>query len=62
MDWNIAGRFVHGVFDFVRRFFIDNPGVPRWWPGFCFAFDALLGVYLAVRLMRHPGRVSFEGR
>jgi hypothetical protein len=24
----------HGVFDFVRHFFIDNPGVPQWWPGF----------------------------
>jgi hypothetical protein len=21
-------------------FFIDNPGVPHWWPGFCLAFDA----------------------
>jgi hypothetical protein len=22
----------HGVFDFVHHFFIDNPGVPPWWP------------------------------
>jgi len=51
----------HGIFDFVHRFFIDNPGVPHWWSGFCLAFDALLGVFLAVRLIRHPERVSFGG-
>jgi|SRR5579864_93367 len=44
----------HGLFDFVHHFFIDNPGVPHWWPGFCLAFDALLGVFLAVRLIRSP--------
>jgi hypothetical protein len=33
----------HGLFDFVHHFVIDNPGVPQWWPGFCLAFDALLG-------------------
>ena len=61
--WLIVAALIgHGVFDIVHRFFIDNPGVPHWWPGFCLAFDALLGVFLAVRLMRHPERVSFEGR
>ena len=44
----------HGIFDFVHHFFIDNPGVPHWWPGFCLAFDALLGLFLALRLIRHP--------
>jgi hypothetical protein len=44
----------HGMFDFVHHFFIDNPGVPHWWPGFCLAFDALLGLFLALRLIRHP--------
>ena len=58
----VAALIGHGVFDFVHRFFIDNPGVPHWWPGFCLAFDVLLGVFLAVRLIRHPERVSFEGR
>jgi hypothetical protein len=43
----------HGMFDFVHHFFIANPGVPHWWPGFCLAFDALLGVFLALRLIRH---------
>jgi hypothetical protein len=47
----VAGLVGHGVFDFIHRFFIDNPGVPHWWPGFCLAFDALFGVFLAVRLM-----------
>jgi hypothetical protein len=61
--WLVVAALVgHGVFDFVHRFFIDNPGVPHWWPGFCLAFDALLGVFLAVRLIRHPERVSFAGR
>jgi len=58
----VAALIGHGVFDFVHHFFIDNPGVPHWWPGFCLAFDALLGGFLAVRLMRHPERVSVEGR
>ena len=54
--WIVAGALVgHGMFDFVHHFFIDNPGVPRWWPGFCLAFDALFGVFLAVYLIRHPG-------
>jgi hypothetical protein len=53
----VAALAGHGVFDFVHRFFIDNPGVPHWWPGFCLAFDALLGGLLAVRLIKHPERV-----
>jgi hypothetical protein len=32
----VAALIGHGVFDFIHHFFIDNPGVPRWWPGFCF--------------------------
>jgi hypothetical protein len=52
----------HGIFDFLHRFVIDNPGVPHWWPGFCLAFDVLLGAFLTVRLIRHPERVSFEER
>ena len=58
----VAALIGHGVFDFFHRFSIDNPAVPLWWPGFCLAFDALLGVFLAVRLMKHPERISFEGR
>src|ERR1700731_4504314 len=25
----------HGAFDIVHDLLIENPGVPRWWPGFC---------------------------
>ncbi len=58
----VAALVAHGFFDFAHRFFIDNPGVPHWWPGFCLAFDAFLGVFLTVHLIRHPERVSFERR
>jgi hypothetical protein len=50
----VAALIGHGVFDFVRHFFIDNPGVPQWWPGFCLASDVVFGAWLAVRLMRQP--------
>ena len=53
--WFVPAALIgHGVFDFVHRFFIDNPGVPHWWPGFCLAFDAVLGVFLAVHLIKRP--------
>ena len=53
--WFIVADLVgHGVFDFLHHQFIDNPGVPHWWPGFCLAFDAVLGVLLAGHLIRHP--------
>jgi hypothetical protein len=51
--WVVVAALVgHGVFDFVHQRFIENPGVPRWWPGFCFAFDAMAGGFLAVLLVR----------
>jgi hypothetical protein len=56
----VAALIGHGVFDFIHHFFIDNPGVPHCWPGFCLAFDALLGASLAVRLIRHPERDSLS--
>jgi hypothetical protein len=53
--WLVVAALVgHGIFDFVHHLFIDNPGVPHWWPGFCLAFDALLGAFLALHLIRHP--------
>jgi hypothetical protein len=58
----IAALIGHGAFDFVHHFFIDNPGVPQWWPGFCLASDVVFGAFLTVRLIRHPERVSFEER
>ena len=46
----IAG---HGVFDMVHHLFIDNPGMPHWWPGFCATFDVIFGGVMAVSLLRH---------
>ena len=59
--WFVVAALVgHGVFDFVHRFFIDNPGVPHWWSGFCSSFDVVLGVFLAVRLIKQ-GLPSVRG-
>jgi hypothetical protein len=48
----IAALMGHGVFDFDHHFLIYNPGVPRWWPGFCLASDVVFGAWLTVRMMR----------
>ena len=51
--WLVVAALVgHGVFDFVHHLFIENPGVPHWWPGFCLVFDVIVGGFLAVLLMR----------
>jgi hypothetical protein len=51
--WLVAVALIgHGIFDFVRRGLIENPGVPRWWPGFCMAFDVVFGCWLVVRLLQ----------
>jgi len=54
--WLVAAALAgHGVFDFVHRLFIENPGVPAWWPGFCLSFDVVAGGFLAVLLTRRSG-------
>lgn len=40
------GIAAHGVFDYVHQFFIEDRGVPIWWPGFCAVIDILIGVYV----------------
>jgi hypothetical protein len=50
----VAGLIGHGSMDFVHHLFVQNAGVPQWWPGFCGAIDVILGGWLAVRLMRDP--------
>ncbi len=37
----------HGVFDLFHDLVVENPGVPRWWPAFCLAFDVGAAVLLA---------------
>lgn len=49
--WIVAGGLVaHGVLDSFHGALVSNPGVPRWWPGFCLSYDVVAGAYLAVRL------------
>lgn len=48
----VAGLAGHGLFDFVHRHVISNPGVPPWWPSFCLAFDVTAALWLAWLLMR----------
>jgi hypothetical protein len=50
IDFGEAGIAGHGVFDFVHHSFVENPGVPVWWPGFCATVDLILGGWLAIRL------------
>ena len=50
--WLVVTAFIgHGVFDSVRHFFIDNPGVPQWWAGFCLASDVVFGAWLTVLII-----------
>ena len=46
----IVGLAAHGLFDMIHDTLIDNAGVPRWWPGFCLAFDVIVAVYAAARV------------
>ena len=48
----VAALCGHGVFDFFHHMFIQNPGVPLWWPGFCLSFDVFTGIILATLLVR----------
>ena len=47
----VAALAVHGVFDLVHGTVISNPGVPRWWPAFCLAYDVAAAGYLAWLIM-----------
>lgn len=46
----VAALAIHGAFDMVHGFVIDNPGVPGWWPGFCAAYDVVAALYLGCLL------------
>ena len=35
----VIGLAGHGVMDAFHGTFVDNPGVPVWWPAFCLAYD-----------------------
>jgi hypothetical protein len=53
--WLVAAMLAgHGVFDFFHDSLISNPGVPRWWPGFCGTYDVVAGAGMAALLAVRP--------
>lgn len=51
--WIVAAGIVgHGIMDIFHHSFIENPGLPTWWPMFCMSIDIVLGAYLALMLWR----------
>jgi hypothetical protein len=45
---------LHALYDVAHDQFISNPGVPRWYPAFCFSVDVVIGVYLLWLSRRLP--------
>jgi hypothetical protein len=43
----VVALAAHGIFDLTHAAFISNPGVPNWWPEFCFTYDGTAAMYLA---------------
>jgi hypothetical protein len=37
---------LHGLYDLIHSRFITNPGVPGWYPVFCFSVDIVVGAYV----------------
>jgi hypothetical protein len=48
----VAALAGHGVFDALRGQFLENAGVPVWWPAFCLAYDLGAAAGLAWILRR----------
>jgi hypothetical protein len=48
----VVGLAGHGVFDAVHGYFIENAGVPAWWPAWCLAYDVGAAAALAWLLRR----------
>ena len=45
---------LHGLYDLVHSQLFTNPGVPGWYPIFCFVVDAVVGAYLLWLSRRVP--------
>ena len=45
---------LHGLYDLAHSRFIVNPGVPAWYPAFCFSVDVVVGAYLLWLSRRIP--------
>ncbi len=50
----VAALAAHGAMDLVHHHLISNPGVPAWWPGFCFGYDLVAAAYLALLIVSAP--------
>jgi len=52
----VVGVFwlLHGLYDLVHSRLFTNPGVPGWYPVFCFVVDAVIGSYLLWLSRRVP--------
>jgi hypothetical protein len=48
----VAALAGHGVFDAVHGRFIENAGMPAWWPAWCLAYDVGAAAALAWLLRR----------
>jgi len=56
--WLVAASIAgHGAFDLLRPSWIENPGVPLWWPGFCASADLILGAWLAAFLWKETAAI-----
>ena len=45
---------LHGLYDLVHGQLVTNPGVPGWYPIWCFMVDAVIGAYLLWLSRRVP--------
>lgn len=52
----VVGLFwlLHGLYDLVHGQLFTNPGVPAWYPVFCFVVDAVVGSYVLWLSRRVP--------
>jgi hypothetical protein len=52
----VVGSFwiLHALYDLSHDQFVSNPGVPDWYPVFCFSVDVVVGVYLLWLSRRLP--------
>jgi hypothetical protein len=52
----VIGLAGHGLFDLVHTPLVHNPGVPVWWPMFCFSYDVAAAAFLALLIYRNDVR------
>jgi hypothetical protein len=54
----VAALAAHGLFDIFHPHAFHNPGVPGWYPEFCFAYDVAAAGFLGWRLREFKTRRS----